>query len=164
MTAPADGRVFVLPPGPDVIVGDFHVSVDLLEMAGAAENDGIALSARGWRDPDRPFPGQSNGYLGGIALYPPGSARLFLFDGEHYDSGGPLFELDPAADYRLQFSGVGNAQAVRLVNLTDPTAPVQERLKTATMFQQGFVGLWVQAKSSSYAFTLDNFFATGTKP
>ena len=163
VTAPADGQGFVLPPGPDVIVGDFHVSVDLLEMAGAAEKDGIALGARGWRDPDRPFPGQSIGYLGGILLYPPGSARLFLFDGE-FDPGGPLFELDPAADYRLRFSGVGNALAVRLVNLTDPTAPVQERLKTDTKFQQGLVGLWVQARSSSYAFTLDHFFATGTKP
>ena len=82
VATPVNERAMVLPPGPDVVVGDFCASVDLLEIAGTVENEGIALVARGWRDPAGPFPGQSNGYFGGIVLVPPASARLFVFDGE----------------------------------------------------------------------------------
>jgi hypothetical protein len=164
VSSPSDGRVMTLPPGPQVVVRDFYGSVDILGWDTNAVNAQIGIMARARLD--SPFPGDSNGYIGGINVNPDGNqnkARLFVFDGNSPDSGGPLFPMTPGVSYRLWFRGVGNDLLVELVDLTHGGTLVQERTRTGTAFSQGIVALFVQASSRS-GFTLDNFFITGTKP
>jgi hypothetical protein len=164
VSPPSDGRAMTLPPGPQVVVRDFYGWVDILDWDTNAVHAQIGIMARARLG--SPFPGDSNGYIGGINVNTDGNlnkARLFVFDGESPDRGGALFPITPGVSYRLWFWGVGNDLSVKLVDLTHGGTLVQERTRTGTILSQGIVALFVQASSRS-GFTLDNFFVTATKP
>ena len=151
-----DGRVVILPPGPDVVVGDFYASVDIIDWP--VQGLGFGIGARVWRDPDNPFPGNSIGYIGSVMGTP---RELGIFPVDHPPP--PAFTYDPTADYRLVFSAVGSDLSLRLVNLA--TGETVQMTPRDTQFQNGFVCFWMNAgPGGTCDITLDNFFVTGTKP
>lgn len=162
-TGSSDGRVPIMPPGPDIIVRDFTASVDLLEWSTSGATS-LGIGARVWRDPNG-FPGNSTGYIGILVLNDIGhigQARLNIFDGATTHLGS-YFTIDPGADYRLEFSAVGRSLYVKLFNLTDPSVPVRQFPLTSSNYSRGFVALWIQSPGPN-AIVLDNFFLTGTRP
>jgi hypothetical protein len=108
IAVPLDGRVIVAPPGPDVVVGDFCASVDILDWDGNVTDESFAIYARGWRDD--PFPGQSNTYIGGLLRNPPGRARLLLYTGASPDPGGAV--IQSRSGRRLPAAVLGGGQSV----------------------------------------------------
>jgi hypothetical protein len=145
-----DGRILIMPPGPEVTVGDFYASVDILDWPLGDRACGIA--ARGSVE-------SSNGYYGKIGRK---NNQIRIWDGNQ-DVIGPTFIYNPAADYRMEFMGVGNHLSFGVVNLT--TGAVQQMSVTNSQWSQGPVALWVTApEGGSLDITLDNFFVTGTKP
>lgn len=167
--ADATGRLAITPPGPLVSVRDFYASVDILDLTATHENGLVQIAARTVWDPDSGFPGNSNGYLGGVAPNGDGvnRAQLNFFPGAWPPIKGKVFAFKPGTPYRLIFSGVGQRFSVELVDLDTGQAPV-ERLEVANptvTFTQGFVGLFVQTGGPAVIdAVLDNFFVTGTKP
>ena len=151
LTNPLDGRVWIAPPGPLPVFRDFAASVDILGFPASGGVATINIYARGTLD------STLNGYAGGFRLNP---ATIGMWDGSR-GIWGPSLTYDPAAHYRLQFSGVGRNLTLRLVNLT--TGQTFEQKLTATAFSQGYVTLAVAAEVG-FDITVDNFFVTGTRP
>jgi len=150
-----DGRVLVLPPGPDVVLADFYASVDITDWPVRGT---FGIGARGQRAAN--FPGDSNGYIGQVTRNP---AQLVIWDGGS-DVPGPAFTYDPATDYRLVFSGVGRDLSLRLVNRTTGSNVCQMTVRNSR-WSQGMVLFWADSgRGGSYDITVDNFYATGTKP
>jgi hypothetical protein len=163
---PTDGRVPLRPPGPDLALADFRVSVDILHLDASVVGTGagFAIGARVGGDPGN-WPGLNNGYLGGVNSNFAGKnlARLTIWTGSS-GTDGALFTFKPGAPYRLIFSGVGNQLSVAFIDLTTGQPAVETLKVTDSTFSQGFVGLWIEAGQGQYDVTLDNFFVTGTKP
>jgi hypothetical protein len=152
-----DGQVLLLPPGPDVIVGDFYASVDILTwpVPGMA----LGIFARGLVDRAN-FPGATDGYIGNVVT---AYGQIRIWDGEN-PVIGPAIMIDPAAHYRVAFSGTGTLLSLRLENLTTGDSP-QSMSTRLSRWSQGPVGLFIRAEQGgSIDITLDNFFVTGTHP
>lgn len=159
---PVDGRVMVFPPGTGPVVRDFYASVDLLDWASSQES-ALGIAGRVQGGPG----GVSNMYLGSLKQNPTaGTGQLWFFDGAtDIPVRGGDFSLNPALDYRLEFSAVGNQLTLRLVSLAKPETLVAQGQLQDSRFSQGRVALWVNTRgSASYARTVDTFFVTGTKP
>ncbi len=110
--------------------------------------------------------GMSNAYLASLRINPAdGKGRLFFFNGADDVEVPGTFTVDPKADYRLQFSAVGDQLDLRVVRLGHPQVLVAEgRLRDSTL-TKGPIALWVNTRGSSgYMRTVDNFFMTGTTP
>lgn len=153
--APAvDGRIFLLPPGPEVVVGDFYASVDITDWPVPARSFGIV--ARGqWTG----SPLTSNGYMGLVGRNPD---EIRIWNGSE-GVPGRGFTYDPAKDYRLAFSGVGTDLLLCLWDLTTGVKVCEMPLYNGR-WNQGMVGLWGNVTAGgSGDITLDNFFVTGTK-
>jgi hypothetical protein len=156
VTAAVDGRILVLPPGPDVVVGDFTASVDILKWPVKGREVGFLV--RGTINRTNLHDG-SNGY---IATASREQGKLVFWNGRT-DVLGDEFTFDSTANYRLVFSGVGPDLSLRLANLKTGMSSVM-KLKD-TYWRQGPVALYLDAMADgSLDITLDNFFVTGTKP
>jgi hypothetical protein len=166
LVPPADptGRLVIKPPGPYVQVRDFWMSVDILHFDTTRQYAGIGLGARAGGDLDH-WPGANNGYIGSV--YPNhdagNQARLTLWNGNS-DTSGPPFTFKPGTPYRLIFSGVGSRLTVELIDLELQQPAVAPLVVTDSTFSQGFVAFFMEAGAATCDMTLDNFFATGTKP
>jgi len=165
LSPPVAGGVAIFPPGTNAILRDFHASVDILDWGtNNTASSGFGIGGRVQGGPAY----VQNFYLGTVRLAPTGirgTAALMFFNGDSDVQATSVFNLASNAVCRLEFSAVGNQLKVRLLNLSDPTAPVRQGTLQASMFTQGPVCLWVNTRdSSSYARTVDNFFVTGTKP
>jgi hypothetical protein len=155
--APAvDGRFLLLPPGPDVVVGDFTASVDILNWPIRGREVGFLV--RGTINRANLLDG-SNGY---IATASREQSKLVIWNGIA-DIPGTAFTFNSTANYRLVFSAVGPDLSLRLVNLK--TGVSSEMKLKDTRWLQGPVALYLDAMAGgSLDITLDNFFVTGTKP
>ncbi|HOW66775.1 MAG TPA: hypothetical protein P5186_26355 [Candidatus Paceibacterota bacterium] len=160
-TKPVDGEVAVFTPGGGAIVQDFFASVDILDWASSQES-AVGIAGRIQGSPGRLV----NAYLGSVRFDPAANTgSIGFFNGQSDVPVPETFNIDPQADYRLQFSAVGRQLDVRLIRLAEPPIIVAEgRLQNST-FKQGYVGHWVNTRGSTgYRRTVDNFFLTGTKP
>ena len=158
VSSAADGRVLLEPPGTNVMVRDFYASVDILAWPVAGKL--VAIFARGVLDRPPNWPGATDGYLG-IVNRVHNDLRIWGSDGG--PAVGPAVTIDPAAHYRLVFSGSGTRLSQRLEDLT--TGAVIEWSTVRNQWSQGPVGLWIETgEGGSIDITLDNFFVTGTKP
>lgn len=160
LTAPLDGRVALALPIPVAawpMFRDFSASVDILSFTADGDYPGISIAGRGTYD--FPYPGTSNGYLGGLNLNPNTTG---IWDGTG-PVWGPSVVYDRTAHYRLKFSAVGTNLTLHVVNLR--TGHRLEQSLSSQRFTQGYVSLLVNAaEGASYDITLDNFMVTGTKP
>lgn len=158
VSSAADGRVALVPPGTNVMVRDFYASVDILAWPVAGQL--VAIFARGVLDRPPNWPGATDGYLG-IVNRVHNDLRIWGSDGG--PTVGPAVTINPAAHYRLVFSGSGTRLSQRLENLT--TGAVVEWSTVRNQWSQGPVGLWIETGAGgSIDITLDNFFVTGTRP
>lgn len=163
-----DGRVAIKPPGPDIVVGDFSASVDVVDWSPAIPDYSVGIAARG-QGSGVTEAGLPNSYTAGVNFRPPGygagKALLYIWHGVAPEWHSPVFDVTAGSKYRLEFSGTGSSLTVRLLNLTDPQAPVRELKGNDATFQAGIVGLFARALSGqTYNVTVDNYFVTGTKP
>lgn len=160
------GQIIYMPPGPDVKVADFWVSLDILNWGGSTHSRSVGFIVRGTIQRD-PFPGSSNGYLGELWFNRPGAqgmASLNIFTNADQEIGEG-FDLTPGTRYRLIFFGVGRQLTLQLYELGELPTLVKERGRTASLWSSGAVGLWFANYGGlEYDFSVDNFFVTGTKP
>jgi hypothetical protein len=155
-----DGRVPIKPPGPDIVVGDFSASVDIVDWSPTIVDYSIGIGARGV---------PNNAYIAGINFRPSGygagNALLYIWHAVPPEWHSPVFDVAAGTKFRLEFSGVGSALKVRLLNLTNPQTPVQELTGNDSTLREGLVGLYFRALSGHpYNVTVDNFCVTGSKP
>ena len=90
--------------------------------------------------------------------------RARLWTGSFPTTQGPSFDFKPGRPYRLVFSGVGTRLSVELIDLELQQPAVAPLVLTDSRFSQGFVGFFMEVGAALCDMTLDNFFATGTKP
>jgi hypothetical protein len=156
-----DGRFSLIPPRPEVVVGDFWASLDILQWDPDGMNQAASIGARI----------QSYGHIGywGVVNFNEwnlGQGRLHLLAVGKQPVIGSTITLTRGEKFRLCFSGVGNVLSLRLYNLDNLEEPVTEVQMTDTASSQGSMQLafGFDKETPSSAFTLDNFFVTGTKP
>lgn len=153
-----------VPPEPDVVVGDFFVSVDILSWDTAgSDSSWLGLGGRLDRQPGG---GPLYGYGGGLVRNKDGSHVTWISYAGSTQYGPTLQERDFPLPYRLVFSAVGNRFSFRVL---DPKTQglIREINMTSDARKQGMVGLYFEAPTGlldSHRITLDNFFMTGTKP
>jgi hypothetical protein len=162
-----DGLFVAQPLGSedDTNINNFFMSVDILDWVPSGTNwNFFALLGRGV------FVGASGyAYGGGLALQrqgTPGKVEPFVSSGGYGTFGAPFDIGESPPPYRLEFSGVGYNFSLRVVNLTTKVVFRQVNV-TYVGNTQGFMGLSVSAQAGlekSRNITVDNFFATGTKP
>ena len=160
---PIEGGFGLRPPGPDIQVRDFYMSLDVLDWVTSGANwSMIGLIARGnlaynWD------------YGGGLLLNYGGVRGRVAPDIWFYttETFGPSFDIQQIPPpYRLQFWGVGPKLHFRVLSLTTGQI-LAELTLTHSAADQGFVCLWISAPSGgseSHSITVDNFFVTGTRP
>jgi hypothetical protein len=160
------GAYVAQPPGPDVVVSNFCMSVDILDWVTSSTNwSDFGLIARGYFSPT----GGGVGYGAGLILNSdgvPGRVTPFLSYGSQGSYGVPFKISEIPPPYRLEYCGIGTRFSLRLVNLTTQQL-VREMSATFYGRTTGWVGLWISAPAGvdeSQNITVDNFFATGTKP
>lgn len=167
---PVDGRLPIRRPGPQMDVSDFWAAVDIRDFAGTGVGDSrpqqVAIAARMSGAPGDPWPGNRNGYLAALNPNRNGlnQARLSLWTG-YAGTTGALFTFRPEHPYRLIFSGEGQRLSVDLIDLQTQQPAVTPLVVTNWNFSRGDMGVYIQTLvGNSFNVTLDNFFATGTKP
>jgi hypothetical protein len=157
------GAFLAQPPGPDIVVNNFYMSVDVLDWVTSGTNwSAIGLVARG------NVPG---GYAYGAGLWlqrlgTSVSVTPFLSCGADQRDGMPFDIGEIPPPYRLEYSGIGTRFSLRLVNLTMQQL-IREMSETFYGSTEGIVGLWINAPAGlleSHSITADNFFVSGTKP
>jgi hypothetical protein len=152
-----------IPPEPDIVVGDFYASVDILDWAtDNSEFSYFGFGARFIRLPGGPL----HGYGAGLVLRQAGVNQLWISYGDSI-LDGPSFEMgEHPPPYRLKSCGVGPNFSFRVIDLTTKQL-IHAMCATEASRSQGMMGLQFYAPeglAKSHHITLDNFFATGTKP
>ena len=165
-TSTGSGQIVHMPPGPDVTVADFWVSLDILNWGESQLARSVGFVVRGLID--RPnFPGSSNGYLGELWFNRPGvagTASLNIFANGDQPPGEGI-DLEAGTRYRLVFFGVGTQLTLQFYEIREVPVLVKERTRTANLWSSGPVSVFFANYGGQvYDFTVDNFFVTGTKP
>ncbi|MHC1764681.1 MAG: hypothetical protein AB9869_10295 [Verrucomicrobiia bacterium] len=162
VTAPVNGRLALIPPGPAVVVGDFSASLDIVGWDPNATMLAASIGAR---------TGSANadyGYYGVVYFNEEskGKGSLHLFPIWTNSVISTPFAITPGQKYRLNFSGVGNQLSLLLFDLSNPEQPLSQVQLTDDTSSQGAVILAIGTldKSRPGSITVDNFFVTGTKP
>jgi hypothetical protein len=90
-------------------------------------------------------------------------ARLTLWNGSSQHLRPPVHVQagDAVSSHLL---GVGSRLTVELIDLELQQPAVAPLVVTDSTFSQGFVAFFMEAGAATCDMTLDNFFATGTKP
>lgn len=148
------------PPGPDVVVGNFLASVDILAWETTDTPSSAILIVARCIIPV--------GYGGGVLLNIEGATRTVtpvLSYGGDGTLGEPFDFSQIPPPYRLEYSGLDNHFALRVINLTTQEL-IQELTWTHSARRWGFMGLGgaAPAGSGSHQLILDNYSVTGTTP
>jgi hypothetical protein len=157
---PVDGRCQMTPPGPEVVVGDFSASLDILDWDPNALNQAVSIAVR-LLDSTRPDSGYygiaylnyNNKGNGELHLYAPGKAN-----------NARTCAVTPGKKYRLRFSGVGSKLLFGMYDLANLEQPLAQVPLTEKTWSHGSVILAMSIGTPSTAIAVDNFFVTGTKP
>ena len=159
---PLEGGFGLRPPGPDIEVGDFYMSVDILDWMTSGTNwSAFGLAARASLTTALSVGGGLAVNDGGVR----GQVRPLVWQNQQ-ETSGPNFDIAQfPPPYRLQFWAVGPNLHFRVLSLTTGQI-IREVTETDTTGTQGFVFLWINAPSGqfqSHSITVDNFFLSGTK-
>jgi hypothetical protein len=160
---PESGAFVALPLGTNVLLGDFSMSMDVLDWATSGTNwSTIAHVARGM------FTGTYSGAGAGLTLNSPIPGRVtpWVGSGENGTVGVPFEIAQFPPPYRLVYCGVGTNFTFRVVNLTTKQL-IRETIATYPFRSQGVMGIIVNAPAGvneSHNITVDNFLMNGTKP
>jgi hypothetical protein len=154
---PSTGGCLAQPPGPDFVVGDFCLSVDVLDWVTSTTNySRFGLVARG--------PHGAGLLLNDAGV--PGRLIPWMSYGGTVTNGVPFDISAYPPPYHLEFSGVGTKLSLRVLNLTTREI-IREMSWRESHFDTTIVGLWQIDKTGvpgSHTITVDNFFASVTKP
>ena len=168
LTGITDSILVLAPLGTNAAayLGDFYVSVDLLDwVSGGTNSSAFWLGGRCEKLGDY----YGVGYFGGLTLNAdgiPGRSGLWINNNDTITLG-PHFDMQQnPLPYRIQFSGVGTNLSLRLLNLTNGQL-IQEVNANDSTLTNGWVALGIEGWPGlvyRFTFTVDNFLATGTKP
>jgi hypothetical protein len=150
--APSDGRCQLVPPGPDLVVGNFSASLDILDWDPNSMEQGVSIGV---------------GTYYGIVYFNAATKGQGVLHLSHVEEGaraGHYFSVVPGKHYRLCFSEAGATLTLRIYDLANLELPLSEVQLIDKAWKQGSVLLALAIYSSSAALTVDNFFVTGTKP